>query len=191
MSTNARLLRSAKVGSISPITWASRMVHCGEMVQQVRLLWKSISGDLAFDSCVLDIYTQLHEPDFQAKLIEINPWGAHLGSGSLLFHWLDDEDILKSRKPSGKTVVRLVEPKISRIPSAPLVRKEAYEIGRAHILDDELRLLEQRHPEWVLEPRQHRRFMDLPVPGRAKALTTRRATLEALASSLAGEIAVP
>lgn len=48
-----------------------------DMVQQVRHLWHSMSTDLIFVSCALDVYAEIHKPDLAVKLIEINPYGPH------------------------------------------------------------------------------------------------------------------
>ncbi|KAK1724828.1 uncharacterized protein BDZ83DRAFT_752215 [Colletotrichum acutatum] len=66
----------------------------GRLAFQARRLWSRIAPDLNFKSCILDVYAEMLDPKFELKLIEINPWGAHSGSGSLLFHWLDDAGIL-------------------------------------------------------------------------------------------------
>ncbi|EME40199.1 hypothetical protein DOTSEDRAFT_38184 [Dothistroma septosporum NZE10] len=65
-----------------------------DMVQQIKTLWDQIAPTLAFTTCILDVYAEVHKFDFQAQLIEINPHGAHCGSGSLLYHWMDDAEIL-------------------------------------------------------------------------------------------------
>ncbi|KAK1471205.1 hypothetical protein CTAM01_16636 [Colletotrichum tamarilloi] len=66
----------------------------GRLASQARHLWSRIASDLNFKSCILDVYAEVLDPEFEIKLIGINPWGAHSGSGSLLFHWLDGAEIL-------------------------------------------------------------------------------------------------
>lgn len=150
------------------------------MTLQVRQLWEGIRSELNFTSCVLDVYAEVHRPEFETKLIEINPYHAHVGSGSLLFHWIDDSEILlDSTNKNNSTVVRLVLPN-GKDGEPPLGRKEAYEIGRAGILQDEIEVLQKRGLEWILEPEHHKKFMQLPVPGQkaGDATTTRQAKLE-------------
>ncbi|KAK2751187.1 hypothetical protein CKAH01_06373 [Colletotrichum kahawae] len=115
---------------------------------QVCRLWTEMSPELRFDSCVLDVYAEVKKPGFFVNLIEINPWGAHAGFGSLLFHWLDDADILNptGSEPAPAVVIRLGEEGESPVPS----RDEAYRIGRERIIEDELRCLRGRGLEWVL-----------------------------------------
>jgi hypothetical protein len=137
--------------------------------QSVRDLWSSISAHLHFDSCVLDVYAEVREPEFSVSLIEINPWGPFLGSGSLLFHWLDDASLLEPKAFNGKTVVRLVDAGEAPV----LVRDHAYKIGRDDIIENELRCLRERGLEWVVDDDKHAMFMSI-VPENRSAVTTRR-----------------
>ncbi|KAF9871085.1 hypothetical protein CkaCkLH20_11502 [Colletotrichum karsti] len=144
------------------------------LAEQVRALWSRMAADLDFDSCVLDIYAKVLEPQFSVKLIEINPWGAYSGSGSLLFHWLDDAGFLEPTTPTGETVIRIVEEGESPI----LSRDEAYKIGRDGIIENELRCLKERGLEWVLQDEADAKFMALPLPAAHSGLTTRKDGLE-------------
>ncbi|KAF2769143.1 hypothetical protein EJ03DRAFT_327733 [Teratosphaeria nubilosa] len=152
-----------------------------DMVCGIRTVWKTVQKDLAFDSCVLDIYAEVSRPSFtpaDVRLIEINPWGPYLGSGSLLFHWLDDSQILLSSQSTVKTVVRLVEPFLGAGSPPTLSRRQAYEIGRANVVKDELRCLEARDlASKVLCPVNHETFMRMPLSGRSCGVTTRSAGL--------------
>ncbi|KAF4921956.1 hypothetical protein CGCVW01_v005611 [Colletotrichum viniferum] len=76
------------------------------------------------DALVLDVYAEVKNPDFVVSLIEINLWGAHAGSESLLFHWLDDANIINSTgsEPEAAVVIRLVEEGETPV----LSRDEAY-----------------------------------------------------------------
>ncbi|KAF7190584.1 hypothetical protein HII31_07743 [Pseudocercospora fuligena] len=156
------------------------------MVVQARRLWQEISTELPFTACALDIYAEVHKQDFAVSLIEINPYYPHVGSGSLLFHWLDDADILLAHELRNKTIVRLVSAEGSK--TKPLGRKEAYNIGREGIALDEIKVLRERGLHWILEPEHHHKFMALPVPGwRANMyLVTRQARLERFRVALEG-----
>ncbi|KAI8277473.1 hypothetical protein K4K56_000594 [Colletotrichum sp. SAR 10_98] len=140
---------------------------------QVRRLWADMAPQLRFDSCVLDVYAEVKSPGFVVNLVEINPWGAHAGSGNLLFHWLDDADILNRAgsepEPAPAVVIRLVEEGESPV----LSRNEAYRIGRERIIKDELRCLRERGLKWVLGDDAHAKFMALPLPGASPMPTTR------------------
>jgi hypothetical protein len=127
------------------------------MVEQVYAIWDDIRAELSFESCVLDVYAEVTKPGFHVKLIEINPYGAHLGSVSLLFHWLDDANILRSDEATATTVVRLVE--WQEHPHPPLGRSEAFQIGRANIVRDELRMLQEQGLAWVLKPNDYQDHM--------------------------------
>lgn len=152
------------------------------LVTQARELWDDIQVGLNFDSCALDVYGEVGDPDFRLRLIEINPGGPYLGSGSLLFHWLDDKDILQpsitDTVPS--TVVRIVAPN-TRVghKERKLERPEVYQIGRASRIQDELDCLKTRGFGWVLEEQTHRKFMDTPIPGMesGRMFVTRKAAL--------------
>ncbi|KXH67668.1 hypothetical protein CSAL01_08702 [Colletotrichum salicis] len=139
-----------------------------------RRLWSRIAPDLDLKSCVVDVYAEVRDPNFEVRLIKINPWGAHSGSGSLLFHWLDDADIIDLEQHDGTAVIRLVEPGKAKA----LSRDEALEIGRGGIIKDELRCLRERGLEWVLEDDKHAEFMELPVPDGQSRLTTKKDGLE-------------
>jgi hypothetical protein len=64
-------------------------------------LWKGVKGLVPFDTCTVDV---LMMKDSQAKtgwtaaLIEFIGFGAPLNTGSDLFHWVNDEDILYEKK---------------------------------------------------------------------------------------------
>ncbi|EQB51034.1 hypothetical protein CGLO_09472 [Colletotrichum gloeosporioides Cg-14] len=101
-----------------------------------------MAPELSFDFCVLDVYAEVKNPDFAVNLIGINPWGAQASSGSLLFHWLDDADILNrtGSQPEPAVVIRLLDEGESPV----LARDEAYQIGRERIIEDELCCLRER-----------------------------------------------
>lgn len=148
------------------------------LVFRVRGLWRKIYHEVIFSSCTLDVYAELHKPNRDVKLIEINPYFGDLGSGSLLFHWVDDEAILLSKNVTNVTIVRLVDSE-SETGKAPLGRAEAYEIGREGIIQDELEVLERRGLQWILKPEYHDRYMKLEVPAEQGGMfVTRRAGLE-------------
>ncbi|KAF5498483.1 hypothetical protein CGCF413_v007611 [Colletotrichum fructicola] len=164
----------------------SRFYHCNHpgitddalrcLAMHVRRLWAEMAPQLRFDSCVPDVYAEVKNPNFLVNLIEINSWGAHAGSGSLLFHWLDDADILNrmGSGPEPAVVIRLVEEGESPV----LSRDEAYRIGRERIIEDELRCLRERGVEWILGDDAHAKFMELSLPAAYSRPTTRKHGLE-------------
>lgn len=154
------------------------------LASQSRRLWSCIALDLNFKSCILDVYAKVLNPEFEVNLIEINPWGAHSGSGSLLFHWLDDAGILNPEQHDGTTAIRLVEAGEAKA----LTRDEAFQIGRGRIIEDELRCMRERGLEWVLEDDKHAQFMGLPVPDGQYGLTTRKDGLEIFRQGSDGEV---
>lgn len=131
-----------------------------ELVRKIRKMWHELSDLVAFDSCVLDVYAKVREPDFQVRLIEFNPHEAHLGSGSLLFHWIDDEKILLPKRSTNRTVLRIVDDG----PSVDIGRDQAKRIGKADVIVDEWRVLKQRKLEWILADEAVRVFSNLSRP---------------------------
>ncbi|KAH7354631.1 hypothetical protein BKA65DRAFT_581025 [Rhexocercosporidium sp. MPI-PUGE-AT-0058] len=148
-----------------------------DLVRQARRLWRQIAPAFEFDSTILDLYADVREAGFQIKLIEMNPWGAHLGTGSLLFHWIDDADILQPETPTGRTVLRLVQAKGTGTgPVKYLPKAMVNDIGHGSIINDELKVLRSKGLEWTLHPKETQRLMSLPVPGKtSKEITVTRA----------------
>lgn len=139
-----------------------------QMVRQARRLWEDIRPAVRFDSTILDLYADVRESDFEVKLIEMNPWGAHLGTGSLLFHWIDDKDILEPEEVTGKTVLRLVKPRgVSEGSPKYLSKTQVYEIGHGEIVEEEVEMLRKRGLICLLDPGKTRKLMSLPVPGKS------------------------
>ncbi|KAI1862216.1 uncharacterized protein JN550_010372 [Neoarthrinium moseri] len=158
------------------------------LVEQARLSWRDISPTLGFTSCALDVYAKARNSEFDLRLIEINPGGPHLGSGSLLFHWLDDRATLQPGVFE-HTVVRVVPPHSPQSPGEPqLVRNEGYQIGWAGIIQDELKCIRDRGLESILDVTNHDRFMNIRVPGADLEwhLTTRKAALSSFEVNFGG-----
>lgn len=144
-----------------------------ELVRQARRLWREIAPAFEFECTILDLYADVRETGFEVKLIEMNPWGAHLGTGSLLFHWIDDADILEPEVPTGRTVLRLVQANgVETGPVTYLPKAMVNEIGHGSIIEDELKVLRKRGLEWMLDPKETQRLMSLPVPGKTSSEIT-------------------
>ncbi|PVH78923.1 hypothetical protein DL98DRAFT_516419 [Cadophora sp. DSE1049] len=144
-----------------------------ELVRQARVLWVEIGTAFEFESTILDLYADVRETGFEVKLIEMNPWGAYLGTGSLLFHWIDDRDILEPEIPLVRTVLRLVQARSAcSAPVKYLPKAQVNEIGHGHIIEDELKVLRKRKLEWILDPKETQRLMSLPVPGKMSSEIT-------------------
>jgi len=77
-------------------------------------LFDNIKELLPFRSCVYDTHVKFLNDDVGefvlVELIEFNPWGAHVSSGSALFHWIRDFDILNglNRNEGSLIYVRFV-----------------------------------------------------------------------------------
>lgn len=68
------------------------------VVKGIQDLFDIIKSYLPFTSCVYDTHVRfLQEDDGDSlimELVEFNPFGAHISSGSALFHWVKDFDAL-------------------------------------------------------------------------------------------------
>ncbi|KAI1378289.1 hypothetical protein F4677DRAFT_390253 [Hypoxylon crocopeplum] len=98
-----------KVTAISQDIWWEkagwRNRYSDGFVQAITDLWGHIKDFLLFESCTMDVLMTppLDDQAWQAKVIEFNGFGAHLNTGSDLFHWVKDADILQG-KVAGVTV---------------------------------------------------------------------------------------
>jgi len=66
----------------------------------------SISHAISMPDYVIDFVVY---PDFQCHIIELNPFGAAMSSGSALFHWLKDYKLLYDEMGLDNAVIRVVE----------------------------------------------------------------------------------
>lgn len=93
-----------KVTAISQQSWSRQLEFATPVPVMaaaiVDLYTKSLTSRLPYHSAVLDVYFDADKG--KATLIECNPWGAWNSSGSSLFRWIEDFDILYS---SGEQIV--------------------------------------------------------------------------------------
>lgn len=84
------------------------------VVEGIHQLFDQIKDFLPFKSCVYDTHVKfIEEPEGEVvfvELVEFNPFGAHISSGSALFHWERDFEILNglNREPTTPVFVRLI-----------------------------------------------------------------------------------
>lgn len=68
------------------------------VVKGIQDLFDTIKSHLPFTSCVYDTHVKFIQDDdgesVLVELVEFNPFGAHISSGSALFHWEKDFDTL-------------------------------------------------------------------------------------------------
>ncbi|KAL6080608.1 hypothetical protein QOT17_000247 [Balamuthia mandrillaris] len=110
--------------------WWQRRSCLPEVAESILWLWEELKkhADLPFKDCIMDVYVaeankkeQEEQPDpeqehrrrkakgkiryakWKAELVEFNPFGAHLGGGSALFHWLNDWNILHGLPPTSSS----------------------------------------------------------------------------------------
>ncbi|KAH0564993.1 hypothetical protein GP486_001608 [Trichoglossum hirsutum] len=79
-------------------------------VNAISDLWDNVKDLVPFDSCTMDVLVSYDEDEirgWKARLIEFNGFGAHLNTGSDLFHWVNDADILQGKR--AEITVRFVD----------------------------------------------------------------------------------
>ena len=173
------------------------------LVEPAKEPWRVLEPEVAVGGRALDVYAEVSKEGFErngggVKLIEINAWGVILGAGSLLFHWLDDKGILEpgvgleEEGLGGKderTFTRIVHPTKGEDEGGGLkkLNGDVSKIGRETILQDELRCLGVRGLSWILEEKEHEKFMRLKVEGNLAALVTRKNALERFRDTAHGE----
>jgi len=72
--------------------WRSRESKIADVIASIIRLYNRLKDVLSWQDCVMDAH--INKDTYEAELIEFNPFGAHLSSGSALFHWIKDHDIL-------------------------------------------------------------------------------------------------
>lgn len=83
--------------------WRDR--YSDGFVQAITDVWANVKQHLPFDTCTFDVLVTPPTKDelWKARIIEFNGFGAHLNTGSDLFHWVNDAHILQGEN-SGVTV---------------------------------------------------------------------------------------
>lgn len=100
------IISARRVVGITQQCWAVYAEHTAEtataVVGPILHLWrKCLLPSCPYADCVLDVYVT----NGSAHLIEINPCGLWSSSGSGLFHWVEDRDILSGNGPLPVRVV--------------------------------------------------------------------------------------
>lgn len=96
-----------KITAISQDIWWEktgwRMRYSDGLVDSILDVWDKVRPHLPFDTCTMDVLVlPTAQGRWDAKVIEFNGFGPHLNTGSDLFHWVRDKEILQG---SGKNVV--------------------------------------------------------------------------------------
>lgn len=129
-------------------------------------VWESVKAHVPFKTCTMDVLmTETNDPQekWQAKIIEFNGFGAHLNTGSDLFHWINDADTLQGRKPG--ITLRFVDDweKVKSVDRASI------DDGSSTLVEEEA--LEDPEPDWLaLEKKLKGQYgKEEPVTGRLSA----------------------
>ncbi len=138
--------------------WRER--YSAGFVDAIMNLWESVKIHLPFDTCTMDVLmseSQSASPGWKAELIEFNGFGAHLNTGSDLFHWVDDENILLGRAPG--VTVRFVDDWEAG------ENKSIKEAVKGHALGPD-NAIEQVLPDWLaLEEKLRANFNTVKLNG--------------------------
>ena len=106
---------SNRITAISQYKWhtdcgwhsAPKSTFIPHVVSGIHRLWTQLRPFLDFDSCVFDVHVLFNDDDsITVELVEFNSFGAHLGSGSALFEWARDFDLLNDLVPNAPVVIR-------------------------------------------------------------------------------------
>ncbi|KAI9155598.1 putative CDC123-like protein L884 [Paramyrothecium foliicola] len=89
------------------VGWRNR--YTDGFVQAIVQTWDNVKEHLPFDTCIMDVLMTPPSDtgSWQARVIEFNGFGAHLNTGSDLFHWVRDADILEGK--TNEVTVRFVD----------------------------------------------------------------------------------
>ncbi|KAJ4252021.1 hypothetical protein NW762_011322 [Fusarium torreyae] len=103
-----------RVTAISQDVWWEKMGwrdrYSDGFVPAITAVWDNVKHHLPFDTCTMDVFVtppSEENTEWKAQIIEFNGFGAHLNTGSDLFHWVNDHDILYGERPG--ITVRFVD----------------------------------------------------------------------------------
>ncbi|KAH8585343.1 hypothetical protein B0O99DRAFT_713396 [Bisporella sp. PMI_857] len=134
-----------RVTAVSQDVWWEKMGwrtrYSKGFVSAITTLWNNVKPHIPFDQCTMDVLVTEPgggNPKWKAQIIEFNGFGAHLNTGSDLFHWIRDHDILYGNQPG--ITVRFVDD----LEEEPIKQGE-----------------ESNEPDWLLLERKLRqKYMD-------------------------------
>jgi len=75
------------------IKWSSKSIQdLTQVAFNIQGKWDEVSSKLPWSSAVMDVYADFQS--LEVSIVEFNPFGAQLGTGSSLFHWVKDYQYL-------------------------------------------------------------------------------------------------
>jgi hypothetical protein len=103
-----------RVTAISQDSWCEKLGwrenYSSGLVDAITDLWDNVNGLVPFGTCIMDVLVS-HDANvlgkWRARIIEFAGFGAHLNTGSDLFHWVTDAEILHGKRP--EIIVRFVD----------------------------------------------------------------------------------
>ncbi|KAF7561164.1 hypothetical protein G7046_g2979 [Stylonectria norvegica] len=166
-----------RVTAISQDVWWEKMGwrerYSEGFVPAITQVWDNVKNHLPFDTCTMDVFITPpsdSNPEWKAQIIEFNGFGAHLNTGSDLFHWVNDHDILYGARPG--ITVRFVDDweegpseEIFGSPGAPSKPEQIDDTAAAEIGADKPAEVEKSDepadPDWlVLEKKLRQKYAD-------------------------------
>jgi hypothetical protein len=113
-----------RVTAVSQDIWWEKLEmhekYSDGFVEAIVELWDNVKALVPFHTCTMDVLMTYEKPKWKAQIVEFNGFGAHLNTGSDLFHWVHDAHILHG-EDDGVTV-RFIEDKEDR--DQPEVEKQ-------------------------------------------------------------------
>lgn len=76
--------------------WSDQQTQLTRVAKLIQAKWNELAPDLPWDTAVMDVHVN---PCYQiVEVVEFNPFGAQMHTGSSLFHWIRDYDQLYGKK---------------------------------------------------------------------------------------------
>ncbi|KAI0102586.1 hypothetical protein GGR51DRAFT_550454 [Nemania sp. FL0031] len=145
---------AGKVTAISQDIWWEkagwRDRYSDGFAEAILNVWENVKGHLPFDTCTMDVLVTPPSKgnSWAAKVIEFNGFGAHLNTGSDLFHWVKDGDILQGKTPG--VTIRFVDDWETRETTKESISGSAASISAS---------IDEEEPDWlVLEKKLKERY---------------------------------
>ncbi|KAI1124367.1 hypothetical protein F5Y10DRAFT_285092 [Nemania abortiva] len=138
--------------------WRDR--YSGGFAEAILNVWRNVKVHLPFDTCTMDVLVTppSNGESWTAKIIEFNGFGAHLNTGSDLFHWVKDEEILQGKAPG--VTIRFVDDWEAREMTGNSMSDSAASVSES---------LEEEEPDWlVLERQLKAKYADKGKDAKAK-----------------------
>lgn len=142
-----------------PMGWRER--YSPGFVESITSVWKEVKDHLPFKTCTMDVSmttAPTSKTGWKAAIIEFGAFGKHLNTGSDLFHWVRDADILEEK--GDNITVRFVDD-WEKAPGKPEPKFENVAQMDAPVIDQVVEpvFAEEAKPDWLaLEEKLRAKF---------------------------------